>query len=80
MPSSPSIPSASGVSAEQPAIIVYADDLHAFTREEVATRMHLGLQAVDAAIADGRLQVVRLGRAVRIPAASLRSFIYGGAS
>ncbi len=47
----------------------------AYSREELRRMTGLGLNAIDAAIRDGRLRAVRIGRRVVIPADSVRRFL-----
>lgn len=57
------------------------DDLRAFSRADVAERLGVSLTSVDRLIAAGELATIRpprRGRLVRVPAESLRAYIYGG--
>lgn len=62
------------------------DTLEAFTRQEVADRLHVGLSTVVRMIDAGELRVIYprgqgRGRPVRIPAAELARLLgYGGAA
>lgn len=48
----------------------------AYSREELRAKLGCGLNAIDAAIRDGRLRAVRIGRRrVVIPAAEVRRFL-----
>jgi len=50
----------------------------AFTTREVAEALRISERTVRRAIAAGKLQAIRVGRLVRVPAASLRQFIERG--
>lgn len=60
-----------------PAVLVYMDDLRAFTYEEVVERLQVSLSTVEREVARGNLQGRRVGRAVRITAMSLRQYLDG---
>ena len=47
----------------------------AYSREELRAKLGCGLNAIDAAIRDGRLRAVRIGRRVLIPVDSVRLFL-----
>ncbi len=47
----------------------------AYSREELRRKTGLGLNAIDAAIRDGRLRAIKAGRRVIIPADSVRLFL-----
>lgn len=56
------------------------DDLQAFTKAEVAKRLRTSPRSVDRLIASGELKPLRAskhGVPVRIPAGSLRAYLYG---
>ncbi|XKK63929.1 helix-turn-helix domain-containing protein [Streptomyces sp. ARC32] len=46
-----------------------------YTAEDAAPLLRLGLTTVKAKIATGELRSIKIGRARRIPAASLREFV-----
>ncbi|MEX1230749.1 MAG: excisionase family DNA-binding protein [Planctomycetaceae bacterium] len=46
-----------------------------WTRFQAAKRLNVSLRYLDALIADGRLRVTRIGRAVRITESALLDFI-----
>ncbi|MGO1508869.1 helix-turn-helix domain-containing protein [Microbacterium sp.] len=66
--------------ASAPAVVIYADDLHAFTYEQVAERLGVSLSTVEREVARGELREKRVGRAVRITASSLRRYLDSCAS
>lgn len=67
------------VTSSAPVVFVYADDLHAFTYEQVGERLGVSLATVERLVARGELSELRVGRAVRITAPELRRYLAGGA-
>jgi excisionase family DNA binding protein len=47
----------------------------AFTREEAAKMLSISPRTIDAARIEGKLDYIKIGRAVRIPQEALRKFI-----
>lgn len=56
------------------------DDLQALTKQDVADRLQISVRSVERLIEQGELKTMRPrehGVLVRIPAGSLRAYIYG---
>ena len=80
MASNFSTPPAEITSPTTPALIVYADDLHAFKYDDVAERLGVSLDTVQRLVKRGELRELRVGRTVRIAAPELRRYLSGGAA